>query len=139
MTQNRGFPWVANLWQRKTTEGNMHNTFGHRSDWQARTYRRFELAFPVRMNFQAGSNTAEIDGVSKNVSIGGLLVRSARPIPPQTPVTFVLSVHGKEGVRPLHLLGQGQIVRMEPDDQQGFALAVRCNAPVTELEDYLPS
>ena len=108
--------------------------------WQARNYRRFELTFPVRLRYQTGADIAEIDGVSKNVSIGGLLIRSARPIPPPTAVSFVLSVHGKHAVRPVHLMGEGQVVRMELErSNEGFAVAVRCNSPVTDLEDYLPS
>lgn len=83
------------------------------SDWQGRKYRRFALEFPVRMKFQSGSSNAEIEAVSENVSVGGLLIRSALPIPQHTPVTFVLSVHGKRSVRPVHLVGEGEVVRVE--------------------------
>ena len=111
-----------------------------RSGWQGRNYRRFDLKFPVRLKFQTGPDTAEIDGVSKNVSLGGLLVRSACPIPPQTQVTFVLTVHGENGLRPVHLVGEGQVIRTEPEQvQEGFAFAVKCNSPVSDLQDYLPS
>ena len=109
------------------------------SDWQGRKYRRFALEFPVRMQFQSGSSNAEIEAVSENVSVGGLLVRSALPIPQHTPVTFVLSVHGKRSVRPVHLVGEGEVVRVEGGDGAAtFMMAVKCNAPVTQLEEYLP-
>jgi len=110
-----------------------------RSDWRGRRYRRFELAFPVRMKVHCGSTDTEIETVSKNVSLGGLLVRSALPIAPRTPVTFVLSVHGEQAVRPVHLAGDGEVVRVETNEAEAsFALAVKCNAPLTQLEEFLP-
>jgi hypothetical protein len=109
------------------------------SDWRARNYRRFDLEFPVLLRFQTGSTSLEVEGVSKNVSVGGLLVRSVSPIPPHTSVTFVLSVHGKHALRPVRLFGEGEIVRMEPEEHQtSFVLAVKCISLVKELENYLP-
>jgi len=110
------------------------------SDRQHRKYRRFELAFPVRMKFQSGAGSAEIEAVSKNISLGGLLVRSTLPIPPHTSVTFILSVHGKHSVRPVRLMGEGEVVRVEGGEAEAtFMMAVKCNAPVTQLEEYLPA
>lgn len=108
--------------------------------WRGRTYRRFRLEFPVRLRFCDGSSTTEIDTVSKDLSLGGLLVRSTLAIPEHTMVSFVLSVHGNQSLRPVYLIGDGEIVRVEaaPVDV-AFALAIRCNAPVTELKEYLPS
>ena len=109
------------------------------SRWKRRQYPRYNLDFPVRVMFQAGAMPKEIETISKNVSLGGLLVRSASTIPQDTLVTFVLSVHGEHGVRPIHLLGEGEIVRVEPDGAgETFAVAIRCKHPVTQLEDYLP-
>ena len=106
--------------------------------WHGRNHRRFALAFPVRLKYQTESTTAEIETVSKNLSIGGLLVRSASPVPEHTPVSFVLSVHGRQSVRPVHLHGQGQIVRIESVETEGtFVIAVKCEAPVKQLEEYL--
>jgi len=109
------------------------------SHWHGRSYRRFELEFPVRLRFQVGSTNCEVETVSKNVSVGGLLVRSALPVPEQTPVTFILSVHGKESLRPVHVLGEGRIVRVASGAMEGtFVLAVKCNTLVTQLQEYLP-
>src|SRR5271165_6064963 len=102
--------WDVSVPERQTTEGHMDNYSPVSTiRWQARNYRRFELTFPVRLRYQTGADIAEIDGVSKNVSIGGLLIRSASPIPPTTAVSFVLSVHGKHAVRPVHLMGEGHV------------------------------
>lgn len=107
--------------------------------WHGRSYRRFRLEFPVRLKFQVGQATSEIETVSKDLSVGGLLLRSVRPVPTNTPVTFVLSVHGKHSVRPIHLCGEGEIVRIESDEAEGtYIMAVKCSAPVTHLEEFLP-
>ena len=107
------------------------------SDWQGRNARRFELAFPVRLRYPEGSGNREIEAVSKNISVSGLLVRSVLPIPERTPVTFVISVHGDTAVRPIHLEGEGEVVRLEGVDNATFTIAVKCRAPVTQLEEYL--
>lgn len=115
------------------------NSLPRSTDWRGRNYRRFRLEFPVRLRYQYGSTTAEIEAVSKNLSVGGLLVRSALPVPEHTAVTFVLSVHGSQSLRPVHLIGEGEIVRVETVEPEGtFVMAVRCDVPVTELEEYLP-
>ncbi len=116
------------------------NTEERCSNWHGRTYRRFKLEFPVRLKFQNGRSTEEVEGVSKNLSIGGLLVRSVLPVPQHTLVTFVLSVHGRHSLRPIHLMGGGEIVRVEVADAEGaFMMAVKCGSPVVELEEFLPS
>src|ERR1700722_16950363 len=110
------------------------------ADWKSRRYRRFNLEFPVRMKVQSRSFAAEIEGVSKNVSVGGLLVRSAGMIPENTLVSFILSVHGERAVRPINLMGEGEVVRVESEDADAtFVMAVKCKAPVIQLEEYLPA
>ncbi len=104
--------------------------------WHGRTYRRFELQFPVRIRFQSGATRLEVEGVSKNVSVGGLLVRSTVAIPPHTAVSFVLSLHGSDAVRPIHIRGEGSVVRVW--EHAGiYLLAVKCREPVVHLEDFL--
>jgi len=78
----------------------------------------------------------EIEGVSKNISIGGLLVRTAFAIPEQTSVSFVISLHGRDAVRPVHLMGEGEVVRLV--EYAGvYLMAVRCNEPIGHLEEFL--
>ena len=110
------------------------------SDWKGRKYRRFNLEFPVLIKIQSGSHVTEVEAVSKNVSVGGLLVRSTLMIPQNTSVSFILSVHGEQAVRPIHLMGEGDIVRAESEEPDAtFALAVKCKAPVAQLGVYLPA
>lgn len=108
------------------------------SNWRVRRHRRFNLEFPILLKVHASDMPAEIETVSKNISVGGLLVRSTQRIPQHTPVAFVLSVHGERAVRPIHLVGEGEVVRVESEgDNATYSLAVKCNSPVTQLEDYL--
>ncbi len=105
---------------------------------QGRIYRRFDLEFPVRMRFQSGADRLEIEGVSKNLSIGGLLVRSTLAIPKHTSVSFMICLHASDGVRPVHLMGEGEVVRLIGGEHEGvFLIAVRCDEPVVHLEEFL--
>jgi hypothetical protein len=112
----------------------------HLRDWKGRKYRRFSLEFPVTLKIQSGTPGSEIEAISKNVSVGGLLLRSALSLPTHSLVTFILSVHGEQAVRPIHLVGEGEIVRVE-DEGGGptFMIAVKCKTPVAQLENYLPA
>jgi len=104
---------------------------------QERKYRRFHLECPVCVRFQAANSPTEVETISKNVSIGGLLVRSAAMIPAHTPVTFIINVQGEQSVHPIYLAGEGKIVRVN-DNGAGFMMAVECKTPMIQLGDYLP-
>ena len=107
---------------------------------QERKYRRFDLKYPVRVKFQSGNGTAELDAVSRNVSLGGLLLDTPSQIPPQTPVTFVLTLRGGRSVRPVELAGEGKVVRVQPGALgMGFGVAIECKRPITQIERYLPA
>lgn len=102
--------------------------------WRRRAHRRFELQFPVRIGFESDGVRLEVDGVSKNVSIGGLLVRSVTAIPQYTSVSFVVSLHGRDAVRPVHVMGEGEVVRAWKHEG-AYLMAVRCSEPVVHLEE----
>jgi PilZ domain-containing protein len=132
---------VVTFFREGRAEGYMERieTLQRLSTSHGRNNRRFELEFPARLKFVIGSSSSEIEAVSKNVSLGGLLLRSALPVPQHIPVTFVLSIHGKESIRPIHLMGEGEIVRVEINEaDRAFMIAVRCKTPLSQLEEYLP-
>jgi hypothetical protein len=110
-------------------------TMGER---QERKYRRFKLGYPVRVRFQAAGPVAEVESISKNVGIGGLLLESASVIPEHTPVTFTIRIDGEPAGRPIYLAGEGRIVRVERRGA-AFAIAVECKSAMTQLEDYFPT
>ena len=108
------------------------------TDWKARSYRRYDLEFPVLLRFQDGGVFAQCEGVSKNLSVGGLLVTSVVSLPLNTSVQFTLTMHGRNAVRPVHIVGEGEVVRVTASATDGaFLIAVQCKTPVTQLEKHL--
>src|SRR5208283_2524128 len=105
-------------------------------DWEGRKHRRFNLECPVRMKFQSGGSAVEVETTSENVSIGGLLVRSPSAIPQHTPVTFIISIQPEQAVHPVYLVGEGEIVRVESEADATFAIAVQCETPIHQLEEF---
>jgi hypothetical protein len=102
----------------------------------ARKYRRFALHYPVRVKFASGNSVSELQTLSKNLSIGGLLLEASSPIPHRSPVSFTISVDEQATVRPIQLVGEGTVVRVEPQASgAGFAIAVECNRPISEMRD----
>jgi|SRR5579863_4639551 len=103
---------------------------------ERRRYRRFDLQYPVRLRLQLAGSPGQIEAVSKNAAVGGLLLRAAVTIPQRTPVGFVMTIHGEQVVHPIHLVGDGQVVRVEAEPSgTGFVIAVECTDPITELEN----
>jgi hypothetical protein len=105
---------------------------------QERKYRRFNLRYPVHVKFQSGNLLSELDAVSRNVSLGGMLLETASRVPEQASVSFVMTVKGGRIVRPIELAGEGQVVRVETSGTPaGYAIAVQCRNPMTQIEPYL--
>lgn len=105
---------------------------------QARRYRRFHLQFPVCLSFPAGEVARKVDGVSKNVSLGGLLVKTDDVLPISTPVNLTLNVVGRSSRRPILLHAEGEVVRvLELALGAGFEIAVKCTRPITELRSHV--
>ena len=103
---------------------------------QERKYRRFHLECPVRVKFQDANSAAEVETISQNVSICGVLVKSAAMIPEHTRVTFIISLQGELAGHPIYLAGEGEIVRVESSGAS-FAVAIKCEVPLTQLEHRL--
>lgn len=99
-----------------------------------RKHRRFALQLPVSVKFTAGTNTQELPALSRNVSIGGMLLEATAAIPQDCPVSFTLTVNKQRAVRPIQLAGQGKVVRVESPESGKFTIAVECDRPITELE-----
>jgi len=107
---------------------------------KARRFRRFNIEYPVIVQYQIGGTNAEVKAVTKNVSIGGILISSAIVIPLHTPVSFWICIRRGKEARCIHLAGEGKIVRVErAENNVEFAIAVECDVPITHLEEYLTS
>ena len=103
-----------------------------------RRYRRFNLQFPVRLSFPSRGTVRELATISKNVSIGGLLLRSYDSLPAHTQVSLTMDLQDPRLRRPIRLLGEGEVVRVQPlESGAGFAIAIECKRPITEIENHL--
>lgn len=99
-------------------------------DAKKRRYTRFSLRQPVQLKVSSGNKVFELQATSRNVSIGGLLLEVSSPVPKHSAVSFTLSLQGSAVVRPVELVGEGHIVRVElPTPGSGFAIAAECNRP----------
>ena len=106
---------------------------------QERKHRRFHLEFPVCVKFQAGNSAVEIETISQNISIGGLLLKSAEMIPVHTPVTFIISVQVEQAVHPIYLTAEGKVVRAENSRHAAtFVISVECRDTIMQLEEHFP-
>ncbi len=100
-----------------------------------RRHRRFALQYPVRLTVQGSGQDRELEALSRNLSIGGLLLETTAELPDQTYVRFVIKVSGGRLVRPINISGEGVIVRVETADRSNFRVAVACDRPMIQIEN----
>jgi hypothetical protein len=104
-----------------------------------RRYRRFKLRYPVHLLFRFGELISEADAVSRDVSIGGLLLECPVHIPQHSAVNFIIRLRART-LRRVELVGEGSVVRVERiESQTQFAVALECQKPITQIEPYLPA
>lgn len=114
--------------------GNMTNP----PDRPERRYPRFKLRYPVHGKFYSGTVVSEFDAVSRNVSIGGLLLETTSEIPRDSPVSFTMNIGGGRVVHPIRLAGEGEVVRVKPfGPGSWFEVGVACKRPIAQIENYL--
>src|SRR5208337_2481376 len=100
-------------------------------------FRRFNLRYPVHVEFRSGELVSELDTVSRNVSTGGLLLEAPLLIPQGSSVSFVMILRGNQFVQPIELSGEGDVVRVEPGaPEAGFGIAVKCISSIRQIEHY---
>ena len=105
---------------------------------ERREYRRFDLEYPVHILFRLNESLSTIDAVTRNVSVGGLLLEAPTLIPPHIAVAFVMSLQGSM-LPAAKLMGEGRVVRVAPCAAEGrFAIAVECDKPITQIQPHLP-
>jgi len=105
---------------------------------QERTFRRFNFEHVIRLRFPQGNAVAEVDAVTRNISLGGLLLESASPVPHRSPVEFTITVRGGSISHPIQLIGAGEVVRVGPGGKPDrFGFAVACSRPMTQMQHDL--
>lgn len=103
-----------------------------------RKYRRFALQFPVRLNYAQMGKARKLEATSKNISIGGLLLKSSDPLEPHTHVKVTIEVRSPLSGRSVKLNGEGEVIRVEPIGAgAGYAIAVECKRPISEMGEHL--
>jgi len=104
-----------------------------------RRHRRFDLQLPVHLSFSSQDAAVDLDAVSRNVSLEGLLLETSRAVPVGTAVNLTIAVETPQSRRPVQLLGEGEVVRVQRlDSDPGFAIAVHCRRPLSEVRKDLP-
>jgi PilZ domain len=103
-----------------------------------RKHRRYDLKYPVNIRFGSSSDRCELEATSVNVSVGGMLLETTAIIPERTPVSFLMTLEGGEILRPIQLVGDGHVVRVESiGSEPKYGIAVKCDKPISEIETYL--
>ena len=105
-----------------------------------RRYRRFALQCAVKLSFPSAGVTRKLQGTSKNVSLGGVLVKAGDRIPPRTRVKLRMDVQGPSFRRPLQFRGEGEVVRVERlKAGAGFSIAIERQRPIAQVENLAAS
>lgn len=103
---------------------------------EVRKHRRFDLQFPVSLSFPTGKVARELEGITRNVSVGGLLVNTREELPLRSRVKLTLQVQGPRLRYPVRLLAEGEVVRVETlRTGVEYAVAVKCDAPLSQFQD----
>jgi hypothetical protein len=107
---------------------------------QERRHRRFSLCYPVAVKVNVGSASSEIQAVSNNLSLGGILMHADSALPPYCHVKFIMTVQEHHIIGPTKIAGEGEVIRVQPHHSgTGFAIAVRCDRPPSAMEGFLSS
>jgi PilZ domain-containing protein len=96
-----------------------------------RKHRRFDFPCRARLEFRSAGSDSHVDGITKNVSVGGLLMESPSRIPEHSAVTFTIAAEGGLLTYPIEFVGEGKVVRVEPAALgDGYAIALECVRPI---------
>jgi PilZ domain len=96
-----------------------------------RSNTRFGLRYSIRLKFISSGRTFRLDAITRNVSIGGLLLESPSRIPKACPVTFTITAERTQMIPPLVFAGKGEVVRIDPDPRgAGYLVALKYARPI---------
>ena len=96
-----------------------------------RKHRRFLASYPVELRVHSEGKAFDLQAITQNVSIGGLLLVNATPVPKHSPVDFVMTLHGGQLIRLIRVVGQGEVLRVDPlGPGAGFVVAIKCKREI---------
>jgi len=100
----------------------------------------------VRVMLQSDGSLSQIEAISRNVSICGLLLEARLPIPQDNEVSFVMTLQGKTMTHPIKLVGArecspgGRKFRFRFENRGGVQFSDNANrelSSVTSIESCL--
>ena len=101
---------------------------------QERKHPRFRLNYPVQLKFGGDGELQELEAMSNNISLGGVLLQAPWPVPQNSDVEFVMTVHKSGTPGPIRLKGAGRVVRLEEHSSgRGFGIAIECKRPIYQI------
>jgi hypothetical protein len=90
-----------------------------------RSHPRFALRCRAKLDFTSAGTGSQLNCVTRNVGIGGLLIESPVSIPKHTAVKFSMTAEGGRMQRSFEFTGSGEVVRVEPDPPgEGCLIAI---------------
>lgn len=92
----------------------------------------------LRVKARSSGIVSEINGISRNLSIGGVLLETESIIPQDSHVSFTVAVRDDRIVRPTVLVGEGMVVRIERISNGAFRIALECTNPMTHEKFLSP-
>jgi PilZ domain len=96
-----------------------------------RKHPRFSLRYRIHLKFHSEVGDGESDGITRNLSIGGVLLECPSRIPELCAVYFTIFAEGGQVIWPLAFAGKGKVVRIDPDSTgSGYAIALKCVHPI---------
>ena len=82
--------------------------------------------------------TRRLETTSRNISIGGLLLKANDRLEPHTEVKVMIEVRSPLSGRLVRLNGTGEVVRVEEIEAgAGYAIAIECKQPISEIGEHL--
>jgi len=105
-----------------------------------RKHPRFALRYPVHLTFGGPGALQQLDALSENISVSGILLDTTLPVPQNCGVKFVMTIQRSKKQRPMRLKGSGRVVRVEQHPSgERFGVAIQCTRPIYRMLSALRS
>jgi hypothetical protein len=96
-----------------------------------RRHQRYAFRYRISVKLRGTGHDVQLDGITKNVSAGGVLLESSTRLPKRSLVSFTIVAHRETMIHPIEFTGEGKVVRVEPDPGiAGYAIALKCLQPI---------
>lgn len=98
---------------------------------ERRRHARFLINHSVTLMVKQGQYSQPVEGITENISLGGLCVRTPFLLPEHVVVRFVIEVRSAFKHKTIRLKGSGRIMWAEANSASDqFKLAIKCSRPM---------